>query len=476
MREFTIQQQPFDFAQTEKKTNVREAIGQRIESFVFSSLLCLFILVAIPYGTVETWWIALYECTVFGLTAIWVFSCWLQREWSLKSFKPFAPLFTLVLFVLLQAAPFGNYTISTDPFESSLFALKLFALTLNGVLLFHCVKDKKRLQLLVNFIIGVVVLSAVFGIVRWAGQKESVGFVLPALKESIGFGQFINKNHFSFLIEMGFALTLGLLLGGRGKREQAFLYLTTAFLMWTAVVLTNSRAGLFTILLSCLFFGATFVFVRNKRTDKEEENIYHVAFWSKTKVVFIQVVLLVCLLATLFVSSLWLGGNVLEVRLADLPAELTDTKGEAHAGVRRVEIWQSTLNLIKSSPIVGSGFGSYAVSITPFHDASGKWTPEAAHNDVLELLSSGGLLGLLIIGWLVWSVFRRVRDGLSTKDNFIRAACYGAVVGLGAIIVHSFFDFGLHVTLNAQLAIALLVVATSQTVIKRHNSLTKEVG
>lgn len=475
MQEFTIQQQPFEFTQTESKTNLREVIGRRIESFVFGSLLCLLVLVAIPYGTVEAWWIALYECTVFGLTAMWIFSCRLQREWSLKSFKPFAPLFALVLFVLLQSAPLGNYTISTDPFETFLFALKLFALTLNGVVLFHCVKDKKRLQLLVNLIIGVVVLSAVFGIVRWAGQKESVGFVLPALKESVGFGQFINKNHFSFLIEMGFALTLGLLLGRRGKREHTFLFLTAAFLMWTAVVLTNSRAGLFTILLSSLFAGATFVFVRNKRTNKDEEIIDRSAFWSKTKIIFVQSILLASLLITLFVSSIWLGGNVLEIRLADLPAELTETKGEVHAGVRRVEIWQSTVNLIKSSPIVGSGFGSYAVSITPFHYASGKWTPEAAHNDFLELLSSGGLSGLLVFGWFVWNLSRRVRDGLCAEDSYLRASCYGAVVGLLAIIVHSFFDFGLHITLNAQMAIALLVVATSQAVIKSESFLTKAV-
>jgi len=464
MQAITIQQQPIGIIESATKTNTHEKVGRCLESFVFGSLLALLVVVAIPYGTVEAWWIALYECAVFGLSIVWVLSCWLLKTWGAKSFKTFAPLFALTLFALIQAAPFRGWdnTISTDPYETFLFALKLFALTLNGVLLFDCVKDKRRLRLLVHFIIGVVLLSAVFGIVRWVGQKNAVGFVLPALKDEVGFGQFINKNHFSFLIEMGLALTLGFLLGKGGKREHLFFYLTAAFLMWTAIVMTNSRGGLFTLLSSCLLLGATFVFVRRKRANGNKEDIDRVKYVARAKVIFVQIILLVSCLLTLSFFSLWLGGDVLAVRLAGLREEITDTNGEANAGVRRVEVWQSTLKLIKENPFVGSGFGSYTVSITPFHIASGKWTPEAAHNDFLEILSSGGLVGLLIFGWLLCNIYRRVRDNLCTQNYFRRAVCYGALVGLSAVIVHSLFDFSLHVTLNSQIAIALLIAATAK--------------
>mgnify|MGYP003694069815 CR=1 FL=1 len=42
------------------------------------------------------------------------------------------------------------------------------------------------------------------------------------------------------------------------------------------------------------------------------------------------------------------------------------------------------------------GMGAYWVSITAYHDASGVMTPQEAHNDYLELLASGGLVGLAI--------------------------------------------------------------------------------
>src|SRR6266480_1642695 len=48
----------------------RERVATRLDGFVFVSLLVLVPLVAIPYGAVEQWWIALYECAVFGLAAI----------------------------------------------------------------------------------------------------------------------------------------------------------------------------------------------------------------------------------------------------------------------------------------------------------------------------------------------------------------------------------------------------------------------
>ena len=62
-----------------------------------------------------------------------------------------------------------------------------------------------------------------FGILRQTTQRGS-GFGLPLLLPDVGYGQFINKNHFAYLMEMSLGLVLGLILGGGLKREQALIY------------------------------------------------------------------------------------------------------------------------------------------------------------------------------------------------------------------------------------------------------------
>ena len=168
----------------------------------------------------------------------------------------------------------------------------------------------------------------------------------------------------------------------------------------------------------------------------------------------------VCLLAVVAVSAVWIGGEVMVTRLASLPGEIKTETQEPHAGVRRREVWGATWQLIKAHPVAGSGFGAYGVAITKFHDASGKWTPEAAHNDYLELLASGGLVGVGLVVWFGCSFIKRARHQLLNADPFRRAACLGALTGIFGVMAHNVVDFGLHVTANAVVFIALVVIAT----------------
>lgn len=133
-----------------------------------------------------------------------------------------------------------------------------------------------------------------------------------------------------------------------------------------------------------------------------------------------------------------------------------------HAGVKRREVWGATWLLIRSNPLVGTGFGAYGVAITRFHDASGKWVPEAAHNDYLELLSAGGLIGAALVVWFVVSFIKRARNQLLSAEPFRRAACLAALTGLLGVMAHSLVDFGLHVTANAVVFLALVVIATKE--------------
>ena len=62
------------------KRSLRIAAASLIDSVLVYSLLVLMLLVAIPYGTVEPWWKALFQSLVFVLAGLAVIEKWLRSE------------------------------------------------------------------------------------------------------------------------------------------------------------------------------------------------------------------------------------------------------------------------------------------------------------------------------------------------------------------------------------------------------------
>src|SRR5712692_6247188 len=113
-------------------------------ALIFYSLIILIALVAVPYGTVEPWWEAVFECAVFFLGLLWIIHGLMVGSWVAGNARTFDPLIALVALAMVQSLLLwqtdwaGNkvwYAISADPFESRRFALKTTALILAGVML-----------------------------------------------------------------------------------------------------------------------------------------------------------------------------------------------------------------------------------------------------------------------------------------------------------------------------------------------------
>ena len=445
-----------------------------LDRFVFACLLVLIVLVVVPYGTVEQWWISLYECAVFVLGALWILQGLITGAWGTSDKLLLAPLAALGAFIFLQSValpwsvntpglPGASRAISADPAETRLIFLKLLAFGANAALLLRYTSNPRRMRALIHVVIGVAVASALFGIARQTLQHSETGFVLPYLHRDSGFGQFVNKNHFAFLMEMAIGLATGFMFGGGVRRERLLLYISAVALMWIGLVLTSSRGGLFSMLGQIVFLVVMLVWLRRTEGAAVKSGEPQPAKRRAFRAIAPAVALSVCLLAVVAVSAVWVGGEVMVVRLASLPGEIKSEAQEPHAGGRRRDVWSATWQLIKLHPIVGSGFGAYRIAITEFHDASGKWTPEAAHNDYLELLASGGIVGVGLVVWFGIVFIKRARRQLMRPETFPRAACLGALTGIFGILAHSVVDFGLHVTANAVVFIALVVIATRDT-------------
>jgi O-antigen ligase len=449
-----------------------EAVGRLsryLGRVIFYTLLALIVLVAIPYGTVEPWWEALFECAVFALGALWMVEGFLTGGWITKGHRIFLPILLLALYAFLQTLPVfsGSSTvaglkvwsaISADPYETKLSVLKLLALTLSGVMLLRYTSTRRRLRALVYTIIGVGLLSAFFGILRQTTQ-HSTGFFLPFLQAGSGYGQFINKNHFAYLMEMALGLTLGLVASKGVRREHVLIYLALALPVWVALVLCNSRGGILSMLAEVLFLALLFSFGRQKREDEArgEQSL----LWRMSHTRAFRAALILILVSTVFIGAVWMGGDALTSRLESVSSELAEEA--SLEGVGRKDIWSATWAMIKEHPLAGIGFNGYWAAIPLYHKANGESTPQQAHNDYLELMASGGIIGALLVLWFLALLVKDARRSFQSTDSFRRAVVVGACVGLFGVAVHSMVDFGLHVTINALILTALVVCAVAET-------------
>lgn len=449
-----------------RKLSVAGVLGK----IVFYSLLGLILLTAIPYGTSQPWWEAFFVCAVFILAILWLIEGLISDVWIKDSWPLALPLATLALLALLQTLPFGNQSgnlagisfapwnaISADPYQTRFFMFKLLALTIAGMMLFRYASGERRQRILINVVIGVAVVSALFGILRQTMQHNP-GFGLGLLLLDTGYGQFINRNHFAFLMEMSLGLILGLILGGGVKRDQALIYFAALLPLWTGLVLCGSRGGLIAMLAQIIIAALLFSVVVRKGSPRERQSkAFRIA-----QSLPVRVVLILALIVGVVVGTVWLGGDRLAARIEESRAQLNTDPAALRLGVSRNEMWKATWKLFVAHPILGVGMGGYWAAIPAVHDASGTMTPQEAHNDYLELLASGGLVGLALGVWFAVVVFKRTRENLGSPNRFRRAASLGAAIGIAGVAVHSLVDFGLHTIVNALVFTTLIVIATSK--------------
>jgi O-antigen ligase len=214
------------------------------------------------------------------------------------------------------------------------------------------------------------------------------------------------------------------------------------------------------MLAQVLFLGLLFVSLRPARDQSARDDTQGARLIRgfRRSIIF-KTALLVSLTVIVFVGAIWMGGEPLVNRLETVSGEVGSVNVEDVDGASRIAIWRATWQLIKAHPIAGVGFGGYRAAIPQYHNASGRMTPREAHNDYLELVASGGVIGAGLLILFLAIFVRRVRERLRRTSGFSRAAIIGALAGLFGVAVHSFVDFGLHITINALVLMALLVVA-----------------
>jgi O-antigen ligase len=291
---------------------------------------------------------------------------------------------------------------------------------------------------------------------RQTAQRDADGFLLPYLPLGAGYGQFINTNHFAYLMELSFGLPLSLLLARNRDREKWLLFAGLATPLLLALVLANSRGGLLGLCGQLLFI---ILFANQSRRDAHDAPPKAFSFARISQAGWFRPVMGAFLIVILLIGITWVGGDPLMNKLEAVAGEVSAVGDASREGTRRIDMWNATWQMIAENPLFGTGFGGYAMAITKYHAASGKLIPQQAHNEYIEILASGGIVGAGLWLWFLFLCIRRANQSLlMTRSARQRAVCIGALAGIVAVAVHSFVDFGLHITINALVCTALIVI------------------
>src|SRR4029450_3466575 len=100
---------------------------------------------------------------------------------------------------------------------------------------------------------------AIFGLTQSFTSPDRV-YWMREIPQAQAFGPFINRHHFAGYMELALALPLGLVFSGSIEKEKKFIYLFVAGLMAVALIMTNSRGGIISLVAEILFLVVTMGF------------------------------------------------------------------------------------------------------------------------------------------------------------------------------------------------------------------------
>ena len=433
---------------------IRHTLASR---FAFLIVCLAIILSTLAYGTVHYWALSL-----FFLGGVTIVLLWVIDGWSLGSLRlsrnvlqlPLVAMFVLGLFQLLPfrqpenagatSIPLIN-SLSFDPYSTRFVLIQVTALFMYLAAVLVFVDTPKRLRLIVRTIIVFGFCLAIFGLTQNFTSPGKVYWIRET-PQAQAFGPFINRHHFAGYMELALALPLGLVFTGAIPKEKKFIYLFAAGLMAVALVMTNSRGGIIALLAELLFLVATMGLRRHHKKKKSTQK-------PRIRSAAVKAGLALALIVALFGGVVLLGGEDALTRVVGTVNTDDPTTGRAH-------FWAVTVDIIKNHPWIGTGLGAYGVVYTGYDSRNGVYRLEQAHNDYLQTLSDGGIIGAIIGLFFIVNLFRLGFIRRDSRDDFRRGVATGAMAGCFAVLVHSFFDFTLHTTANALLFLVLAALAT----------------
>jgi O-antigen ligase len=424
-----------------------------IRNVIAGGLMLAVVFTTLALGTVEAWSVAIFELVVVILLLLWSAKAIVDKHIDIKFQAAALPLGAFVLLGLIQSVAITGSESRTSSLSMDVEATRGAALVIS--FLFACFviasnffDTPERLRGLARFLIVFGLALAVFALIQHFTWEGKLFWARPTTAAGAGTGgPFVNRNHFAGYMEMLIPIPVALALSRRTRFEARLFYGFAATIMGIAEAASLSRGGIISLFAGLVFFGA--ISARNKDRSRLPG---HSSFTLR------PAHLVALVLIAILVGVVWVGADF------DILKRIADDTLSGNSPMGREGIWGDAWAMFRAHPIFGVGLGAFETVYPIYARGNGSLAIQFAHNDYLQILSDGGIIGGALALWFLAMLARTVVKTVGSEDSMSRSIRLGSAAGLFALLVHSLFDFNLQIPSNALLFLILSAIVSNEMV------------
>ncbi|MDD5712531.1 MAG: O-antigen ligase family protein [Smithellaceae bacterium] len=326
--------------------------------------------------------------------------------------------------------------------------------------------SRKKIETAVILLLVVCCFESLYGIMEtYSGHNKIWWYKLTKGPKDVR-GTYINRNHFAGLMEMGIvlAITYAAALSGKrtGKSSPArksgfkdillsffsseghytkrFLVIFSGVIMALGLILSASRGGIIAAVFAVFILG---IFLSRRRDQKHKSII----------------VVVLCVLTIAYALVIGIDYTLGRFELFDRAYE------------DRAALTDSTMQMFDDYKLMGIGVGDFTYALGKYQtERHRKIAPEYGHNDWAQLLAEGGVVGvaIVIIGMALYLI-ATLKRWLAQSDPFAIGLGLAPIGALGALAVHSYSDFNLHIPANFMILVAIVAIGHNALYLEGRN-------
>jgi len=250
--------------------------------------------------------------------------------------------------------------------------------------------------------------------------------------------------------------------------------------MGVAIIVSLSRGGMISLFAEMMLLGVVSLRVARRRRRENKGTLIwraegtaiefysppprpHLSSRRRSKSARLSLLLsqtgaVAAIIVAIAASLFWLGADPVIERVTRGQTWIAGGQPETFF-TSRGWIWKDTLAMFRANLIAGVGLGAFQTAY-PIYSQHDQLIVRQAHNDYLQMLADGGVIGGTIAVWFLIVVGRAVVRGCRASDPLLASLALGGGVGIFGMLVHSLFDFNLQLPSNALLFLILSAVVS----------------
>ena len=416
----------------------REALDGWCERGILALVLALLVLGPLAIGATQTLPFLIIQGLTLGVLVLWGARLWLNERPRLL----WPPICWAVTAFTLYAI--GRYLTADIEYvaRQELIHILVYAFLFLAVL--NNLYRQESIQIIACTLVFLAMAISFYAIYQFLTHSHRVWNI--TVRTDFGAsGTYISRNHLGGFLEMLLPLGLAYTLTSRLNPVVKVFLGYASLVILAGIAVTVSRGTYASTALALLLFFGAMLLHRKYRLPS-----------------------LVLLLVLLAAGAYFLPKS--------LPVRLRFT--QMVEGASRVEtdtrfmLWQAAIQVWQQNVWWGVGPAHYDYRFRQFRPVEIQLRPHWAHNDYLNVLAEGGVVGTTLVAsaWVLlglgilktWPAVRSSpRDLGPDRGSNKFALVIGGSIGLAAILAHSVVDFNMHIPANAILAIVLMALVSS---------------